>query len=360
MAFFKKLFEKKECDLCGGEIGLLGNRKLEDGNCCKECAKKLSPWFDERRHSTVEQIRRQLTAREENRKKLENWNHDMVFGEYQKIYFAFVGRIPDTFVISSVSNYKEDNADIIPLCQVMSCDVDIRESHRELKQKNAEGEQVSYDPPRFEYSYDFYVKATVLGIEYIDDVCFRLNRNTLKLETTRRHSGRGLLFSQAFDPMHYPEYREYKAMCDTVQQIIDCGRKGMVYQPQNAGFAVENTSAPLRPVREQVRSVPVVPVVSNASALAWVCPGCGSENTGKFCQNCGTSRPVPRVNDNWKCFCGAVNTAKFCQECGTERFKPQQIWCSECSWTTEDEDDPNVVPKFCPNCGKQFNSDDIR
>ena len=28
MGLFGKLFEKKECAICGGEIGLLGNRKL--------------------------------------------------------------------------------------------------------------------------------------------------------------------------------------------------------------------------------------------------------------------------------------------------------------------------------------------
>ena len=38
MGLFGKLFEKKECSVCGGEIGLLGNRKLEDGNLCKNCA----------------------------------------------------------------------------------------------------------------------------------------------------------------------------------------------------------------------------------------------------------------------------------------------------------------------------------
>ena len=43
MGLFGKLFDKKECSVCGGEIGLLGNRKLEDGNLCKECAAKLSP-----------------------------------------------------------------------------------------------------------------------------------------------------------------------------------------------------------------------------------------------------------------------------------------------------------------------------
>ena len=40
MGLFGNLFEKKICSVCGGEIGLLGNRKLEDGNLCKNCAKK--------------------------------------------------------------------------------------------------------------------------------------------------------------------------------------------------------------------------------------------------------------------------------------------------------------------------------
>ena len=32
------LFDKKNCDICGEKIGLLGNRKLDDGNLCKNCA----------------------------------------------------------------------------------------------------------------------------------------------------------------------------------------------------------------------------------------------------------------------------------------------------------------------------------
>ena len=32
------LFDKKVCDICGEKIGLLGNRKLDDGNLCKDCA----------------------------------------------------------------------------------------------------------------------------------------------------------------------------------------------------------------------------------------------------------------------------------------------------------------------------------
>jgi len=61
------LFSAKFCDVCGGKIGLLGNRKLEDGNLCKDCANKLSPFFSERRKSTVEDIKRQLAYREANK-----------------------------------------------------------------------------------------------------------------------------------------------------------------------------------------------------------------------------------------------------------------------------------------------------
>ena len=50
------LFSKKNCDVCGGKIGMLGNRKLEDGNLCKDCAKQLSPYFSDRKRSTVADI----------------------------------------------------------------------------------------------------------------------------------------------------------------------------------------------------------------------------------------------------------------------------------------------------------------
>ena len=402
MGFFGKLFEKKVCDLCGGEIGLLGNRKLEDGNCCKECAGKLSPWFDERRHSTVEQIQRQITAREENRRKLQNWNHDMVFGEYQKLYVKFAGRIPETFVISSASNYREANADIIDFSNLTSCDADIQESRRELKQKNAQGEEISFNPPRYEYSYEFYVKLMVMGCEYIDDMRFRLNRNTLKLQTVQRGINKNIMFANEFDPMLYPEYRELKNELDNVCRLFSCGQQGIPYEGNAAG------GDGIQSLLEQIRNAPDLETAMQlqaalslmtitspnkehinaqaAQALAqvqnrcmqggaslhqsnvnrpatpaaseqWVCPSCGSQNTGKFCSGCGNPRPIPVRQSGWKCFCGAVNTGRFCNECGTTRFEPRQIWCSECSWTIEEE---GQVPKFCPNCGRKFDNDDIR
>ena len=79
------LFEKKYCDICGEKIGLLGNRKLEDGNLCKKCAAKLSPWFSERRQSTVDQIREQLAYREANRKEVEDIRVTKSLGGYTRV-----------------------------------------------------------------------------------------------------------------------------------------------------------------------------------------------------------------------------------------------------------------------------------
>ena len=177
MGLFGKMFEKKYCDVCGNEIKILGNRKLEDGNLCKDCAEKLSPWFDERRHSTVEQIKAQLAYREENRPKAMAFNTTRSDGRCPSKLLIDEGA--GTFMITSASDFAKANPDVLDLTQITSCILDTQEHKSELKQKNAEGKMVSYNPPRYEYSYDFYVKFTV-NHPYIDDMRIRLNPSAVK------------------------------------------------------------------------------------------------------------------------------------------------------------------------------------
>ena len=90
-----------------------------------------------------------------------------------------------------------------------------------------------------------------------------------------------------------------------------------------------------------------------AAANTWKC-ACGTENTGKFCSNCGAEKP----EEGWKCSCGKVNTGKFCTGCGAKRPADAPVYrCDKCGWTPED---PHNPPKFCPECGDPFNDDDIR
>ena len=90
------------------------------------------------------------------------------------------------------------------------------------------------------------------------------------------------------------------------------------------------------------------------AAGGWKC-SCGTQNTGKFCQNCGS--PKPADAEGWSCSCGAVNKGKFCQECGKPKPAGAPLYrCDKCGWTPED---PHNPPKFCPECGDIFDANDI-
>ena len=158
MGFLGKLFEKEVCDICGGEIGMLGNRKLDDGNLCKNCAKELSPWFSDRRHSTVEEIRQQLAYREDNKKKVQMFQITRDFKGSNA--HVFIDDQHGWFTIASRINV-ENNPDILELSQITSCRLDVEQERTEEFYEDKEGNEQSYDPPRYSYSYDYKIEIGV-------------------------------------------------------------------------------------------------------------------------------------------------------------------------------------------------------
>lgn len=171
MGLFNKIFEKKSCSICEGEIGLLGNRKLEDGNLCKECAGKLSPFFSERRKSTVEQIREQLDYREANKEKVETFNVTRTLGGSTKV---LLDEDACRFFITSSSRWRDANPDVLDFSQVTGCDTEIRETRTEAYRRTDDGDEVSYEPPRYDVDYDVYLTVHV-NTPYFDEITFKIN-----------------------------------------------------------------------------------------------------------------------------------------------------------------------------------------
>ena len=126
------------------------------------------------------------------------------------------------------------------------------------------------------------------------------------------------------------------------------GFMGMNMAQQQGGLnaqALYNMSA------QNTQAAPVT--AQSGTSGSWRCT-CGTENGGNFCKNCGKAKPAANF---WSCSCGASNKGKFCENCG--KPKPAgvpQYKCDKCGW---EPDDPTKPPKFCPECGDPFDSNDI-
>jgi len=165
------LFDKKYCDVCGNKIGLLGNRKLEDGNLCKDCANKLSPWFSERRSSTVEEIKQQLEYRANNEAAVEAFTPTRTLGEKYKVY---IDEANGKFLVAWGSSYKGTNPDVLNISDVTGCNLEIEENRTEIQYEDNEGNRHNYSPSRYSYSYDFNICINV-NHPYFNEMKFQIN-----------------------------------------------------------------------------------------------------------------------------------------------------------------------------------------
>ena len=256
MAFFKKLFEKESCAFCGKEIGIFGKKKLEDGVMCGECQKKLSPWFSDRRNSTIAEIQEQLDYREANKAKVAAFRTTRSFGSYTKI---LLDEDNQKFMVTSARDLEEANPDVLSFSDVTGCTIDVDESVDEEKKTNAEGKEISYIPPRYTYSYDFDVVIHVRN-PYFDEIRFRLNSSSVEIKTVGRPGLNGRPAN--FDPEMNLEYREYAQMGEEIKEVL-----------LNA--------------RQQVREEAAAAAAPKAAVT---CPYCGATTTpdaSGCCEYCG-------------------------------------------------------------------------
>jgi len=225
------LFDKKNCDICGGSIGLMGNRKLDDGNLCKDCAAKLSRWMTGRRRTTVEDIRKHLAYREDNERALAQFNPTTVVGDNWKLY---VDQNAGAFVVSRAKDWRKDNPDIVSLSQIMSCEIERSDSRDEEFQPTNDGSKKPYDPPRYTYSYDFEAVIQV-NSPWFNEIKFPLNQSSLS------------------DP-YAPEFLNVQNFATQIKSLLVPGQAGMV--PVAFSLPIQPGQQPMQPVYGQ----PVQPV----------------------------------------------------------------------------------------------------
>lgn len=169
-------------------------------------------------------------------------------------------------ILMDVQTENRENGLILNYSQLTGSHLDIDEGRRELRRTGKDGKQVSYDPPRYEYSYNFDFTITV-DTPYFDEMSFRLNPRPIILESEAPS-----VFSlvRSIDPSYNIEYRRYIQLADEMRAAVDQAR------------AVSHAA----PTANRVQNIP-----TPAASVEWICPACGGSNTGKFCEYCDTPRP---------------------------------------------------------------------
>ncbi len=322
------LFDKKYCDICGDKIGLLGNRKLEDGNMCKDCAKKLSPFFSDRRSSTVEEIKQQLAYREQNKQILAGFSPMLTFGEDDKIY---IDPMKQSFVVSrrNPGSWSDENPDVIPISSVTGCNLRVDEDREEIYTQGKDGEEISYNPPRYKFTYDFYIDIKVNN-PYFDEITVRLNDSDVEgmgtmeynryqqmaqqvINNLTQNGNAGMPMSNGFNrpmnngmPMNhgYAPAGAYGQPNPYAQaQPNQYAQQNPYAQPQDNPYAQQNTYAQQQPNPYAQQNQYNQPMNNGYNqpmnqgynqqpvSQAWVCPSCQANNDGgKFCAFCGTPK----------------------------------------------------------------------
>ena len=245
------LFEAKYCSLCETKLSLFGTTRLANGQLCKNCSSKLSPLLTHVRKRTIGEIQSHLQYREENQKQLENFHPDLTFGNHKKIFVDSVNRL---FCVAR-KDYLAENADLFSFDQIQGVDVHINENKEELYTEDSEGKSVSYDPPQYEYDYEFIADIDVNSV-WFDDINVDLSDGD--------HPDQA--WSESFS--------KYEEQLRKLRRVLLSAEMGELLWEKSETEETEETAE----VNENV----------------WVCVKCGKENEGKFCTECGAPRPSYR------------------------------------------------------------------
>ena len=174
-------------------------------------------------------------------------------------------------MVTSARNYSEANPDVLELSDITGCTYDIDEGIDEVTRFDENNEAVSYDPPRFTHSYNFYVTVYVNN-PYFDDMRFKVNSRTVEVEERRGPAVSAnpgsinlvigsLSGAETFNPEASVEYRTYRDLCERIVATL-----------------LENRQS----AREEIAAA--------APKAAVACPYCGATTTPtttNCCEFCG-------------------------------------------------------------------------
>lgn len=227
MRFFVKPKRKKICSVCGQKLSGFGCRKLSDGVLCKDCESGLSRWFTVSDSDSSARVREHLAYRRQNRGSADSFEPTRAIGLSCKLLLDDAG---GRFLIAEGNNWREENPDVLSLADVKACRTEIIEKRTELKRRDWDGNEYSYDPKRFTLRYDFYVEVSVEH-PWFEKMRFKLN-------------------SSPVEGLESREYLRYQSLADEVTESLTIDKCDVRTEQEEVKIPVRKNAALENPLSD--------------------------------------------------------------------------------------------------------------
>lgn len=345
------LFEKKFCDICGDKVNMLTQQKLSDGYLCSDCKHKLGSFTSGWKQRTVDDVKRHLELREQNKQKYQQFNCSATAGgSNSSIQVDFNNRW--FFFAINNRDYKGGNPQIFDFSQLQ--DFWLEQEYRTLSDSDRDGIPDSRDNfdnrqlnnqnngfnnfmngmnqmfgnmqtgmVNVPLSAQPFVRNADSGytssgsIKEVSGIkaCFRVTdpyiTNEISFTVAYVSSNNQMELMQA-----YETGVQIMQLC---QQIKQSGMQNMnngygqtmnnAYgqqmnngygQPMQQGYVQQNFQQPMQqngyaqqPMNQgygQPMQQGYVQQQQPVQNGVWFCPNCGTQNTSKFCSGCGSPK----------------------------------------------------------------------
>lgn len=192
------LFNTKRCAVCGG-LGMIGYTRIDGGQICKACKKKLSFWFMNYEFSTPEDIKAQIEYRKDNCRKLAGFNATYV-ANAAYLMRILVDENEGTFMVTEAfdSEIAQVNPDVFSVDDIQKIVIEIKDYYTTEVYRDTE-------------VYDIFVNITI-DEPYVHGIRFRLNEGGVKVP----HIGK-----KEFDPMKTPQYRHFVELGEEIKGVLE-------------------------------------------------------------------------------------------------------------------------------------------
>lgn len=210
------IFDRKNCDICGGKVGLLGGKKVKDGRLCSDCAKKQSPYLSSRKDFSVEEMRQHLQDRENNRELIQSLEPTRTIGASLKLY---IDDARGLWFVTRSRRYQEDNPDVFAAGQILGARVDLEKGSKTVTLEPAvpakDGKPAVPAKTREVAYYNFYL--------LIDVSHPWINQMRLKINASQLEEG-----------MTHPDYKEAERDANEMAAALTAMRDAAMAEKQES------------------------------------------------------------------------------------------------------------------------------